>query len=45
MAALHTSALKEYFGELTVRLLEIARADVSRMERSVHFPTVRGLSF
>jgi hypothetical protein len=45
MAALNTTASKEYFGELTVRLLAIARADVSRKERTVHILTVRGHSF
>jgi hypothetical protein len=45
MAALNTTASKEYFGELTVRLLATARADDSRKERSVHIPTLRGHSF
>ena len=45
MAALNTTASKEYFGELTVRMLEIARADVSGKERSVHILTVRSHSF
>jgi hypothetical protein len=45
MAALNTTASKEYFGELTVRLLANARADASRKEHSVHIPTVRGHSF
>jgi len=45
MAALNTKASTEYFGEVTVRLLANARADVSRRELSVYIFTVRCHSF
>jgi len=45
MAALNTKASKEYFGEVTIRLLVNARADVIRNERSVYIFTVRCHSF
>jgi hypothetical protein len=45
MVALNTKASKEYFGDVTIRLLANARADVSRKERSVYIFTVRCHSF
>jgi len=45
MAALNTKALKEYFGEVTIRLLVNARAGVNRKERSVYVFAVRCHSF
>jgi len=45
MAALNTKASKEYYGDVTIRFLADAGADVSRNESSVYIYTLRYHSF